>query len=240
MSVGAGGSYKDHYGNLRTWWNYCSRKGWVDKDEFNRVDEPRRRNPARIRTLTPAEIRKLFKLAEGKFPDVAAAYAVLLFSGCRFVEAGRMIWGDFTDDGLRIFADVAKASMARLVPWSVPLRAWVEAHGGPQDQPIIPANYENKSDWVRAEAGWKIYSRLHKKTLHPEGSEWPRNVWRKTHASVQVALGMPLQDLVFQFGHSQGLATLRRYYAGVITRKVAVEIMRIGPGGKKLPAIRAA
>ena len=69
---------------------------------------------------------------------------------------------------------------------------------------------------------------------------WPENACRHTCASVQVAIGTPLDDLVFKFGHSGGTDLLRRHYVSRLTKKDAIAILSTGPKGKKVANILAA
>ena len=66
------------------------------------------------------------------------------------------------------------------------------------------------------------------------------NALRHTAASSALALGKPIETLIFEHGHAEGVTTLKAHYIGKMTRKEAVAISSIGPGGTKLPTIVAA
>lgn len=51
---------------------------------------------------------------------------------------------------------------------------------------------------------------------------------------MQVAIGTPLEDLTFKFGHSGGHDLLRRHYVSRLTKKDAIAILSIGPGRKSI------
>jgi hypothetical protein len=55
-----------------------------------------------------------------------------------------------------------------------------------------------------------------------------------------VAIGRPLDELVFGFGHSGGTQMLKRHYAGRLTRKDALAILAIGPGGSAVKLMATA
>jgi hypothetical protein len=46
--------------------------------------------------------------------------------------------------------------------------------------------------------------------------------------------------LIFKFGHSGGHDLLRRHYVSRLTKKDALAILAIGPGGSKVSNITAA
>lgn len=52
-----------------------------------------------------------------------------------------------------------------------------------------------------------------------------------------VALGKPLDNLTFEFGHSGGAAVLKSHYVGVMTKAEAIKIWSIGPSGTVVPVI---
>ncbi|MEI6078829.1 MAG: hypothetical protein WCS94_24860, partial [Verrucomicrobiota bacterium] len=68
---------------------------------------------------------------------------------------------------------------------------------------------------------------------------WPKNVCRHTCASVQIAIGTPLDDLNFKFGHSGGSKLLKSHYIGRLTKKQALEILSIGPKNSKIAQLQA-
>ena len=63
---------------------------------------------------------------------------------------------------------------------------------------------------------------------------WNQNCMRHTCASVQVAVGTPLEDLIFAFGHAGGTALLKQHYLGRLTKDDALEILRTGPKGSEI------
>jgi integrase len=240
LRLGSGKCYKLHRNNAFTFWRWAARKGWCEVPVFDRVEKPARQSAKPIILLTVAEAKKLLTTAEDHDSAVAAAYAVQLFTGVREAEAARLTWDDFTEDGLRIPSDASKLHAARFIPWTDQLKAWVDAYGGVGDEPILPPNWTSKDNRIRGKAGWSVYNKLDDENPNPDGPTWPRNALRKTHAAIQVALGIPIDQLTFTFGHGTGLETLRRNYAGAMTKRDAIRISAFGPKGTKIKTTKAA
>jgi hypothetical protein len=88
---------------------------------------------------------------------------------------------------------------------------------------------------VRRLAGWKVWCELIEPHEAPEElPEWPQNALRHTAASVALALGKPIETLIFEHGHAEGVTTLKAHYIGKMTKKEALAISSIGPKGIKL------
>ena len=240
LREGSGKSYKLHYGNAFTFWRWAARKGWCDKETFERVEKPARQSAKPIVILTAGQAKKLLRMAEEHDPEIAGAYAVLLYSGIREAEAARMTWGDFTEDGLRIASEASKLHTARFIPWTDTLKAWVDQYRGDPAAPILPPNWTTKDNQMRGRAGWSVYNKADKENPNPEGPAWPRNALRKTHAAMAVAMGTPIEQLTFTFGHGTGLETLRRHYAGAMTKRDALKLAQFGPRGTKVVTTKAA
>lgn len=61
-----------------------------------------------------------------------------------------------------------------------------------------------------------------------------------THASVEIANGATLEDLLPRFGHTDGPDVLRSNYVGRMGKKDAVAILSIGPNGRTIPLLKSA
>ena len=93
----------------------------------------------------------------------------------------------------------------------------------------------NTSKIARRRAGWNVATQPRLKNVPPETrGPWPQNCMRHTCASVQVAIGTPLEDLIFLFGHSGGTALLKQHYLGQLTKMDASAILRLGPNGSEI------
>jgi integrase len=209
-------------------------------DTVDALEAIRISSDADIEILKPAEVKALLSAAEAE--GAAAAYAVAVFAGVRMAELGKLTWGDIGEDNIEIGKAISKKHSRRLIPICPTLRAWVDATRGDAEDtaPIVPANWADVSKSVRRRAGWNVAARLLKNPPTPTRGEWPSNACRHTCASAQVAIGTPLDDLTFKFGHSGGHDLLRRHYVSRLTKKDALAILAIGPNGSKISAIQAA
>ena len=160
-------------------------------------------------------------------------------------ELEKLKWADVGDEYIEIGRAIAKKHSRRLVPICPTLAAWLNATRGEADKDslIVPPNWTDISKSVRRRAGWDVAARLLndqvkagklKELAKPTRGKWPSNACRHTCASVQVAIGTPLEELTFKFGHSGGHDLLRRHYVSRLTKKDAIAILSVGPGGKKI------
>jgi integrase len=231
-----------HKRNIRVFWKWASIKPrqWATMDTVDALEAIRISSDADIEILKPAEVKALLSAAEAE--GAAAAYAVAVFAGVRMAELGKLTWGDIGEDNIEIGKAISKKHSRRLIPICPTLRAWVDATRGDAEDtaPIVPANWADVSKSVRRRAGWNVAARLLKNPPTPTRGEWPSNACRHTCASAQVAIGTPLDDLTFKFGHSGGHDLLRRHYVSRLTKKDALAILAIGPNGSKISAIQAA
>lgn len=242
-----------HRRNLGAFWKWASitPRKWANHATVKDIEAPRISNDADIKILTPEEVKALLEAAEAEGPAAAAAYAIAIFGGVRMAELGKLTWGDVRSDEIEIGKAVAKKHSRRSVPICPTLRAWIDAYRGDAEdtQRIVPPNWVDVSKSVRRRAGWNVAARLLKQQVDeekipklpdPTRGEWPVNGPRHTCASVQVAIGTPLEDLTFKFGHSGGHDLLRRHYVRRLPKKDALAILAIGPKGSKVSSIAAA
>jgi hypothetical protein len=68
----------------------------------------------------------------------------------------------------------------------------------------------------------------------PSRGRWPQNALRHSHASYAVASGVPLESLLFEFGHAGNHTLLRQHYVGRASKKQALEFFSIAPQGVKI------
>ncbi|MGC4017535.1 MAG: tyrosine-type recombinase/integrase [Luteolibacter sp.] len=226
------GTYREHYGNARTFWRWCSvaPRQWCQASVDDAVEAPKRRKIKRAVTLRLEEVEKQLRTAEEVDPPMARAYAILLHTGLRKAEAARMTELDLTEDGFRVSDDQAKLDAARFIPLSDVLQKWLKAYPAEvEGEGLLPANFENRDDRIRALCGWSVSSKFLGGNPNPSAPKFPRNAWRKTNASAMIATGHPVQDLVFIFGHSEGIETLRRVYVGAMTKAEGAAILEIAP-----------
>ena len=235
---------KMHRRNLGAFWKWASiaPRKWADLATVQDIEAPRVSDDADIEILKPADVGSLLRAAEAEGTGAAAAYAIAVFGGVRMAELGKLTWADVGADNIEIGRSIAKKHSRRLIPICPTLRAWMDATRGDaeDDMPIVPPNWIDVSKSVRRRAGWNVAARLLDKPPKPKRGKWPSNACRHTCASVQVAIGTPLDDLTFKFGHSGGHDLLRKHYVSRLTKKDALAILAIGPNGSEISNIQAA
>lgn len=243
-----------HRRNLRAFWKWASNppRRWASMDTVDALEAVRlTSNDNDIAILSAADTKALLHAAEAEGTGAAAAYAIAVFGGVRMAELARLTWGNVGEDNIEIGKAVAKKHARRLVPICPTLRAWMDANRGDADDDtaIVPPNWVDVSKSVRRRAGWNVAARLldaqveagkMKALPKPTRGEWPANACRHTCASVQVAIGTPLEELTFKFGHSGGHDLLRKHYVSRLTKKDALAILSTGPNNSKISTIQAA
>jgi site-specific recombinase XerD len=246
----AGAAVLGRIRNSRAFWRWAAKRGWCDADVFKAVEAPKSgRNQKEITILTPAEAKKLLQLTEQHYPEAVASYALQLFAGIRVEEIGRLEARHVTEAGIEMSADITKKGRRRHINPSPTLMAWLNAY------PFEPCpNWKEVDKACRRLAGWNLQSRLldkkqkkdkakgknPKKLAPPPFGRWPQNALRHSHASYAIAAGVPLESLLFKFGHTGNPSVLREHYVGRASKKEAIAFFGIGPNGDEIPAIAAA
>jgi integrase len=233
-----------HKRNLKVFWKWAGDppRRWAAMDTVDDLEAIRLSKDTDIKILTPSEVKALLEAAELESPAAAASYAIAIFGGVRMAELGKLTWRNVGADYIEIGKSIAKKHSRRLIPICPSLRAWMDATRGESagTSSIVPPNWADVSKSVRRRAGWNVAARLLKNPLPPTRGAWPANACRHTCASVQVAIGTPLDDLVFKFGHSGGHDLLRAHYVSRLPRKDALSILACGPNGTKISNLSAA
>jgi site-specific recombinase XerD len=227
--------------NARAFWRWAAKKGWCDADVFAAIEAPKSgRDQNEISILTTNEARQLIRVAEQHYPEAVASYAIQLFAGIRAEELRRLEAHHVTLDGITLPSEVTKKGRRRHINPNSTLAAWLEVY------PFNPCpNWREVDKACRRIAGWKLESRLLKKRqdfeqlAEPGLGPWPQNALRHSHASYAIALGIPLDRLLFEFGHTGSPAVLREHYLGRASRKDAIEFFSIGPNGGAVASIAA-
>jgi integrase len=236
-----------HLRNIRTFWKWAGSpvRSWATMAVVDALEASRVSNDADIEILKPDAVTALLEAAELEGPAAAVSFALAVFGGVRMAELEKLTWGDVGEDYIEIGKAVAKKHTRRLIPLCTTLKAWLDwaRSDSEDDTSIVPPNWSDVSKSVRRRAGWDVAARLLneklkagkiKKLPQITRGKWPTNACRHTCASVQVAIGTPLEDLTFKFGHSGGHDLLRRHYVSRLTKKDAISILSVGPGGKKI------
>jgi integrase len=231
-------TFNSRAASIKTFWRWCAKtpRNWCDAKTVD-VLEKRETRRGKIGVLTADQCEVLLKTAEEHYPECAPAFAISLFTGMRNAELERLNPEDITAEGITLSADSTKTNRRRFIEMPPVLAAWIRAY--PVAETVLPSNWFRKEKAVRRKAGWRVWCDLFDP---PEAADdaldWPNNALRHTHASVVVALGKPLDNLTFEFGHSGGAAVLKSHYVGVMTKAEALKIWTKGPKGTIISVIK--
>lgn len=236
-STGSDSTFNSRATSIKTFWRWCSKlpRNWCDLKNIE-VLERRETRKSSIGVLTADQCEALMRTAEEHYPECVPAFAINLFTGIRNAELERLEPEDITPDGINLVVESTKTNKRRFIEMPPVLAAWLDAY--PVADTVLPANWFRKEKAVRRKAGWNVWCDLFDPPKAPEEyPEWPGNALRHTHASVMVALGKPLDNLTFEFGHSGGAAVLKAHYVGVMTKAEAIKVWSLGPAGTTVPVI---
>lgn len=234
--TGGPASFNQRLRLIGAFWRWCAKppRQWCDERTVKQVERAETVS-GHIGTLTHAQAETLLRTAEEHFPDTVQGIAVMLFTGMRRQEVERLQPEDFKPDGIEVPALSAKTRRRRFIHTPTPLIEWLKAY--PLASTVLPVNWNKKYRAVRRLAGWGVWSDLVEKPAAAPSHlpKWPQNALRHTAATIALALGKPLETLVFEHGHTGGLATLRNHYIGQISKAEAEAIwaLRPNPSGKK-------
>ena len=227
------------YRHARAFWRWACAKGWCQPETLDRVELPKVRNESEIGFLTPQQAETLLRIAETKFPQAVASYALQLFAGIRVEELARLEAENVTADGIELGAAITKKGRRRHITPSATLAAWLAKH------PFKPCpNWRRIDRACRYLAGWGVAPppelmnapKPKRGENLPPRPDWPSNALRHSHASYAVASGTALETLLFEFGHAGNANVLRAHYVGRASKKQALVFFAIMPEGVKAPA----
>lgn len=217
-----------------TFWRWCGHpsRRWCDPETLKHT-ERKDEVAGEIGTLTPAQAETLLRTAERHYPDAVIGFAIALFTGIRQAEIERLKPEDFKADGIEVPVDTnRKSKRRRFIQMPEPLAAWLKAY--PIKKRVLPANWRRKEMTIRRLAGWKVWTDLvqfseEEQKAAEDLPEWPQNALRHTAASAALAIGKPIETLIFEHGHSEGVKTLKAHYIGRMTKADAEAIQNIRP-----------
>jgi integrase len=219
-------------------WASKQPRGWCDDEAVKHLEKVKE-NAGEIGVLTAAEAARLMAAAEAHHADCVAPFAIALFTGMRQAELERLRPSDITAEGITVPAVSSKTKRRRFVAMPEPLADWLAAY--PIGKHVCPPNWQRKEKAVRRLAGWAVWTDLVEPSEPPADlPPWPSNALRHTAATAAVGLGKPIEVLVFEHGHSGGVALLKRHYLGVLPKAEAAAIWALRPHGKSAPKIRIA
>lgn len=224
-------------------WAGSAPRQWINPTIMGGLEAVRISSDHEIQTLDAEAVSALLRGAEATSAGTAVAYAVGIFGGVRMTELSKLRWSNILAEHIEITAGIAKRHSRRLIPICPTLRAWLEAHRGEAADTdfLTGPNWIHNQASARRRAGWNTKTQPPIAGLpDPTRGTWPTNACRHTCASVQVAIGRPLEELIFAFGHSGGTSLLKRHYLGKMTSGDAAAILAIGPNGSKISNLSAA
>ena len=191
---------------------------------FKKIDLPRKTEDKEIDFLTPEEATSLLTTAESYYPQAVCTYALALFAGIRAEELTRIESHHVAKTGIDLPAEVTKKGRRRHIVPNATLKAWLTAY------PFIPCpNWRQVDCAVRRLAGWDVAAALLSEPPPPSRGVWPQNALRHSHATYAIAVGIPLESLLFEFGHVGGVEVLRKHYLGRATKNQAKVFFAIRP-----------
>ena len=132
---------------------------------------------------------------------------------------GGLSWRDVDLEGgyIRLTAEVAKTTQARLVKMSGNLRAWLVRWGGAREGRVV----KNPTAWKRAR----------RRIEEAAGVKWGHDYARHSFATHFFALTGDRNALEAAMGHTVGSKVLETAYRGLATREEAERYWGILPDG---------
>ena len=240
VTTGGPGAFNQNMRLVRAIWRWCAKppRKWCEHEPIQHL-EGKGAVSSEIGTLSATQAAALMSAAEKNYPEAVPAFAIALFTGMRQREIDRLTPGDITSEGITVPATSAKTKRRRYIHMPAPLAEWLAEY--PIGETVTPPDWMRKQQAVRRLAGWRVWCSLIDPPAPPaELPDWPANALRHTAASVVLALGKPLETLIFEHGHTGGVEMLRRHYIGAMPKAEALKIWATGPKGRKLPAIAIA
>jgi integrase len=188
-------------GVLSKFYNWCCARDLVAVSPVSGVERPHEEK-ARDRTLTDAELRRLWHAAEGPF---GAALQVLALTGSRRNEVSRMTWDEIDGDQWTLPAARAKNDVEHTVTLPRQARAIIAAQPRFAGCPFV-FTADGKSPII----GWaKAKTRISAKAGIAEES-WRLHDLRRTCASGMQKLGIRTEAIERALNHRSGV------YRGIV------------------------
>jgi integrase len=240
-TTGGPGAFNQALRLTRAIWRWSAKppRKWCDTEAVEHL-EAQDSVSQEIGVLSHKQALAVMRAAETYFPETVPGFAIALFTGMRQAEIDRLTAADVTAEGITLPAVSAKTKRRRFIQMPEPLAAWLKRY--PIGESVTPPDWRRKQIAVRRLAGFKVWSDLVPRVKHsppleatpPDDlPEWPDNALRHTAATVALALGKPLETLIFEHGHAGGLEMLRRHYIGALPKAEAIKIWAIAPTLKR-------
>ena len=221
-------SMHNHRRDLRAFFRWCVRKGWIEKDPTEDVDLPR---PVELEVgiLKPDEVQALLS---NLHTDAVAYVALGTFAGHTHTEELRRLdWSaiDMKHGIVRIPGTVGKGGRKRQVPISANLRAWLdtcEITGGP----ITTVDPRRRLDVAKPHAGFRPtqFSRSPERKKEQERlRDWPRNAMRHSFGSYRLQETQNAAQVALEMGNSPQV--VMKHYRELVLPDEAEAFWKITP-----------
>ena len=168
--------------------------------------------------LTIEELRKLIDTPCSK-PVVKQAFLFTCFSGLRYSDVSKLKWGDIQTDndgkGIIRYKQQKKKKYENLQIADEALKQLPERNGKTDDDTIFALSQNGLTNEILA--GWVLAAGIKKRvTFH---------VARHTNATLLLSLGVPIETVSKQLGHSDIKTT--QIYAKVIDKNKREAVSRL-------------
>jgi integrase len=191
--------------DLRSWFAWCGRRGWIEGNPAAGLDLPR--VPEAVPSLhTPEQVRTVLEAAKARDRQVMRFLAICYFAGVRSAEAYRLREEDLKGGFVQVSALKSKTRSRRLVRIRPALAAWLN-EGGTLG-PMSPNR-------VRA-------------VVRASEVPWSHNVARHSWASYCLASDRDAASVALEAGHTE--AILFRHYREQVTPDQAAAFWALRPG----------
>ena len=170
-------------------------RGIIQVNPLANVDKPGAEK-SRERTLTDAELVKVWQAAESLGHPYGTAVKLLALTGARREEISGLRWDEVVDGGIHLVGDRTKNKEAHVIPLSAPARALLESVPRLDAQPFVfPGPSGGIKGWPRHFAKLANIASI---------ADWRLHDLRRTLATGLQKLGVPLVVTESVLGHTGG------------------------------------
>jgi integrase len=203
---------KGYLGDVRTFFSWCQKQGYVASNPAKQVERPRP-EPTPPRNLTIPQIEALLRAGLQIDPQLTGGLiAPALFGGSRAAETRRLENTSISEHGIHVQGHHAKTRANRLIEHRPQLAAWLKLC---DTWPIH--NWQDRLARVRARAA---------ELLKVEKFPWPKNCLRHSFCSYAIHIFGSMETAAAA-GHSE--QQLHNTYRALVPKAEAVRWSRLTP-----------
>ena len=203
---------KGYLADVRTLYNFAVRRGLVNHNPANGVENPTL-DPPVVSLHRPVEVARVLEFARAWDLNLCRLIALRYFAGLRSSEANLLRESEIGGTHIEVTAANAKTRRRRLVTIQPALRAWLDLGGS--------LAFGDKEQRMR-----KFCAAL----ATAEGIKWPHNVTRHSFVSYHVAQFQNSGKSALEAGHSEQM--LFAQYRELVTPSAAKDFWEIVPGDR--------